>query len=103
MRREACAKTGTNPELFILSEIVSHIPPKWRCVSHHFFQFAEGNIKLFTEAKKRIMHTVEAQYGFDRSPAPDSIGRNITVAQGLLSNMAFIYRVCPSPLLFNAR
>ncbi|KAN0137443.1 hypothetical protein V8E53_004888 [Lactarius tabidus] len=74
--REACAKTATNPESFLPFEI-----------------FAEGNIKLFTETKKRVMHIVEAQYGFDTSHAPDSISRNATLSQALLSNMAFIYRV----------
>lgn len=103
VRREACAKTGTNPESFILFEIVSLIPPKWRCISYHFFQFAEGNIKLFIEAKKRVTHIIEAQYGFDTSPRPYIIGRNASIAQGLLTNMAFIYPVCPSPLLFNTR
>ena len=94
--REACAKTGTGPESFIPIEIVSPIPSKWRCVSHYFFQFAEGNIKLFTQTKKRVMHIVEAQYEFDTSHAPDSISRNATLSQALLTNMAFIYRVCPS-------
>jgi hypothetical protein len=94
--REACAKTATNPESFLPFEIVSAIPLKWRSVPHYSFQFAEGNIKLFTETKKRVMHIVEAQYGFDTSHAPDSISRNATLSQALLSNMAFIYRVCPS-------
>ena len=94
--REACTKTGTNPESFIPFELVSPIPPKWRCVSHYFFQFSEGNMKLFTQTKKRVMHIVEVLYEFDTSHAPDSISRNATLSQALLSDMAFIYRVCPS-------
>ena len=93
---EACTKTGTSPESFIPFEIVSPIPPKLRGVSYYFFQFAEGNMKLFTQTKKRVMHIVEAQYEFDTSHAPDSISRNATLSQALLTNMAFIYRVCPS-------
>jgi hypothetical protein len=65
-------------------------------MTHYFFQFAEGNMKLFTETKKRVIHIVEAQYGFDTSHAPDSISSNATLSQALLSDMAFIYRVCPS-------
>ncbi len=61
-------------------------------------------MKLFVETKKRNMHAVEALYGFDTSHAADSISqgisRNATLAQALLSSMAFIYRVCLSPLLF---
>jgi hypothetical protein len=96
--REACAKTGTNSESFVPYGIVSAIPLKWRCVPHHFFQFADSNTKLFIETKKRIVHTVEAQYGFDldTSHFPESISRNSTLSQALLSDMAFIYRVCPS-------
>ena len=94
--REACTKTGTNPESFIPFELVSPIPPKWRCVSHYFFQFTEGYIKLFTQTKKRVMHIVEVLYEFDTSHAPDSISRNASLSQALLSDMAFIYRVCPS-------
>ena len=94
--REAFAKTGTGPESSIPFELVSPIPPKWRDVSHYFFQFSEGNMKLFTQTKKRVMHIVEAQYEFDTSHAPDSISRNATLSQALLSDMAFIYRVCPS-------
>ena len=40
------------------------------------------------------MHAVETLYGFDSSHAADSISRNATLAQALLSDMAFIYRVC---------
>jgi hypothetical protein len=98
--RDACAKTAINPESFLPFEIVSAIPLKWRCVPHYSFQFAESNMKLFTETKKKVMHIVEAQYGFDTSHAPDSISRNATLSQALLSNMAFIYRVCPSSSTF---
>jgi hypothetical protein len=96
--REACAKTGINHESFIPFELVSPIPPEWRCVPYYLFQFADGNMKLFIETKKRIIHIVEAQYGFDldTSHSPDSLSRNATLSQALLSDMAFIYRVCPS-------
>jgi hypothetical protein len=94
--RQACAKMGTNLDSFIPFELVSAIPLKWRDMPHYFFQFAGDNMKLFTETKKRVIHIVEAQYGFDTSHAPDSISRNATLSQTLLSNMIFIYRVCPS-------
>lgn len=67
---------------------------------HYLFQFADGNMKLFIETKKSITHIVEVQYGFDTSHAPDSISSNAALAQALLSNMAFIYRVCLSSLSF---
>ncbi|KAH9057235.1 hypothetical protein EDB87DRAFT_1686512 [Lactarius vividus] len=38
------------------------------------------------------MHVAEAQYGFDTSHASDSISRSASLAQALLSHMAFIYR-----------
>jgi hypothetical protein len=40
------------------------------------------------------MHAVEDLYDFDSSHAADIISRNATLAQALLSGMAFIYRVC---------
>ncbi|KAH9035131.1 hypothetical protein EDB83DRAFT_2525086 [Lactarius deliciosus] len=49
-------------------------------------------MKFFVDTKTKIMHAVEAQYGFDTSHAPDSISRNASLAQALLSHMAFIYR-----------
>ncbi|KAI9451002.1 hypothetical protein BJY52DRAFT_135046 [Lactarius psammicola] len=76
--RDACVKTGASLELFIPFEL-----------------FADGNMKSFVDTKTRIMHVVEAQYGFDTSHAPDSISRNATLSQALLSDMAFVYRVCP--------
>jgi hypothetical protein len=46
--------------------------------------------------KMKIMHAVESLYGFDTSRAPDIISHNARLAQALLTNMAFIYRVRPS-------
>ncbi|KAN0137441.1 hypothetical protein V8E53_004886 [Lactarius tabidus] len=75
--REACAKTGTNSESFVPYGI-----------------FADSNTKLFFETKKRIVHTVESQYGFDldTSHFPESISRNSALSRALLSDTAFIYR-----------
>ncbi|KAH9165355.1 hypothetical protein EDB89DRAFT_2076903 [Lactarius sanguifluus] len=56
----------------------------------------DGSTKLFVDAKTKIMHVVEAQYGFDTSHAPESIGRNTSLAQALLSDMTFIHRE-PNP------
>ncbi|KAH9000911.1 hypothetical protein EDB86DRAFT_2903919 [Lactarius hatsudake] len=53
-------------------------------------------MELFIDTKTKIMHVVEAQYGFDTSHAPDSISRNAALVQALLSDMAFIYRE-PNP------
>ncbi|KAH9014235.1 hypothetical protein EDB85DRAFT_2214734 [Lactarius pseudohatsudake] len=75
---EACTKTGSNLELFMS------------------FELANGSTKLFVDAKAKVMHVVEAQYGFDTSHAPESIGRNTSLAQALLSDMTFIYRE-PNP------
>ncbi|KAH9008200.1 hypothetical protein EDB84DRAFT_134810 [Lactarius hengduanensis] len=72
---EACTKTGSNLELFMPFEL-----------------FADSNMKFFVDTKTKIMHVVEALYGFDTSHAPDSISRNASLAQALLSHMAFIYR-----------
>jgi hypothetical protein len=94
--REACAKTGVNLDSFVPFEIVSAIPLKWRYMPHYFFQFAEVNMKLFTGTKKRVIHIVEAQYGFETNHVPDSISGNVTLSQALLSDMAFIYPVCLS-------
>jgi hypothetical protein len=51
-------------------------------------------MKFLTDIKMKIMHAVEHLYGFDTSRAPESISRNATLARGLLTNMAYIYRVC---------
>ncbi|KAH8982652.1 hypothetical protein EDB86DRAFT_2969932 [Lactarius hatsudake] len=65
-----------------------------------FELFADSNMKFFVDTKTKIMHVVEAQYGFDTSHAPDRISRNESLAQALLSHMAFIYRVRLSPSPF---
>lgn len=41
------------------------------------------------------MRAVESLYRFDTSRAPDSISHNTRLAHALLTNMTFIYRVCP--------
>ncbi|KAH9057237.1 hypothetical protein EDB87DRAFT_1833256 [Lactarius vividus] len=57
-----------------------------------FELFTDSNMRLFIDTKKKIVHVVEVQYGFDTSHAPNSISRNASLAQALLSHMAFIYR-----------
>jgi hypothetical protein len=59
-------------------------------------QLLDKSTKLLINMKMKIMHAVESLYGFDTSRAPDIISHNARLAQALLSNMAFIYRVRPS-------
>ena len=56
-------------------------------------------MKLFMEMKKRIIPAIEFLFGFDTSRAPDRVSHNAELAQALLTNMAFIYRVRPIALL----
>jgi hypothetical protein len=58
---------------------------------------------LITDIKSRIEHTVESLYEFDTSQAPNSISRNATRAQALLTKMTFVYRVrlIASPFVAN--
>jgi hypothetical protein len=68
----------------VSSEWKVPFPPR-RCVNacpHFQIQFADGNIKLFIETKIRTMHAVEALYG---DHTADSISKNATLAQALLS------------------
>jgi hypothetical protein len=46
-----------------------------------------------TDLKMKIKSVVQSSYDFNPSMAPDSISGNVTRAQKLLTNMAFIYRV----------
>ena len=41
----------------------------------------------------KIMIAVESFYEFDTSQAPESIGRNASRAQALLTQTRFVYRV----------
>ena len=59
-------------------------------------QLLDKSTKLLINMKMKVMHAVESLYGFDTSRAPDIISHNAGLAQALLSNMAFIYRVRPS-------
>jgi hypothetical protein len=45
-----------------------------------------------TDLKMKIKSVVQSSYDFNPSMAPDSISGNVTRAQKLLTNMAFIYR-----------
>ena len=66
-----------------------------------FFKFVCGSMKHLSDIKLKIKQVVEASYEFDTSRAPDSIGRNASRAQALLSNFTFIYRVCLIASLFS--
>ena len=39
------------------------------------------------------MHEVESLYGFDTNQAPESMSRNASRAQALLTRASFVYRV----------
>jgi len=47
---------------------------------------------LLTEIKAKIKHFVQSSYEFDTSRTPDSINRNASRAQALLTKMTFVYR-----------
>ena len=51
-------------------------------------------MEFLSDIKMKIMPVVESSYEFDTSRAPESISRNATYAQALLTKMTFIYRVC---------
>jgi hypothetical protein len=50
-------------------------------------------MKLLTDMKTKVKHAVDFAYEFRTCQAPDSIGRNASRAQALLTQTAFIYRV----------
>jgi len=57
------------------------------------FQFVYSSMRLLADIKMKIKHAVESSYEFDTSQAPDSISRNSSLAQALLSEKkAFVYR-----------
>ena len=68
---------------------------------HMDSQVVIDNIVLLAEMKTSIRHPVESLYGFNTSRAPESIGKNAELAQALLKDMTFTYRVrpIPSPLI----
>ena len=50
-------------------------------------------MELLTDMKTKIKHAVDYAYKFDTGRSSDSISRNVTRAQALLAETAFIYRV----------
>ena len=90
---EACAREGTHPNLLrrdgeVLGPFLSHAS---RINSD--LQFVYDSLRFITDLKMNIMHAVESFYGFDTSQASESIGRNTSRAQALLTKMRFVYRV----------
>lgn len=67
------------------------------CVAwlHANMQFVIASMTLIAAMKTKITHPVESLYGFNTSRAPESISKNAELAQGLLTDMTFIYRVRP--------
>ena len=59
-------------------------------------------MSFIADIKLKIMQAVETLYEFNTSQAPESIGRNATRAQALLTNMTFIYRVRLIASMFSA-
>ena len=59
-------------------------------------------MSFIADIKLKIMQAVETSYEFNTSQAPESIGRNATRAQKLLTNMTFIYRVRLIASMFSA-
>jgi hypothetical protein len=55
-------------------------------------EFVFSNIGFLTDIKAEMKHAVKSSYGFNTSRAPDIISHNASRAQGLLSNMTFIYQ-----------
>ncbi|KAH9029782.1 hypothetical protein EDB83DRAFT_1858208 [Lactarius deliciosus] len=72
--REACAKTQVNLDPSMRSEL-----------------FVDRSTKLFIDAKKRVTDAVEVFYGFDTRHTTDSISKNATLAQALLSDRSFVH------------
>ncbi|KAH8981726.1 hypothetical protein EDB92DRAFT_1952876 [Lactarius akahatsu] len=70
---EACTKTRVNLDPSMRSEL------------------ANGSMKLFIDAKKRVTDAVEIFYGFDTMHTSDSVGNNATLAQALLSDKSFVH------------
>ena len=90
---EACAREGTHPNLLrrdgeVLGPFLLHAA---RINSD--LQFVYDSLRFITDLKMNIMHAVESFYGFDTSQASESIGRNSSRAQALLTKMRFVYRV----------
>ena len=69
---------------------------------HANIQFVVGSMTLFADMKMKIAHTVESLYGFNTSRAPESISKNAELAQALLTNMTFIYRVRPIAIVVDS-
>jgi len=72
---EACIREGAHPS-----------------PSRQDEEFEYDNLRFITDVKTNIMHAVESLYGFDTSHASESIGRNASLAQALLTKTTFVYR-----------
>ena len=60
-------------------------------------QVVIDSMALLANMNTKITHSVESLYGFNTSRAPESISKNAELAQALLTDMTFIYRVRPIP------
>ena len=58
---------------------------------------------LIADMKEKIAYLVESLYGFqvDTGRVPESISQNAELAQGLLTDMTFIYRVRPIAIVID--
>jgi len=69
---------------------------------HANIQLVVGSMTLVAAMKTKIVHSVESLYGFNTSRAPESISKNAGLAQGLLTDMTFIYRVRPIAIVIDS-
>ena len=69
---------------------------------HANIQFVVDSMTLIESMKTKIVHPVEALYGFNTSRAPESISKNAELAQALLTDMTFIYRVRPIAIVVDS-
>jgi len=69
---------------------------------HADIQLVVNSMTLIAAMKKKISHPVESLYGFNTSRAPESISKNAELAQGLLTDMTFIYRVRPIAIVVDS-
>jgi len=104
---EACAREGAQPGGLLRQDEQAGLffSYMWHRI-HSDFQFVCSSMRLLTDIKTKIKHSVESSYEFDTSRAldGDTISRNARLAQALLTKMTFIYRVLrliPSPFAAN--
>jgi hypothetical protein len=69
---------------------------------HANIQLVVNSMTLIAAMKKKISRPVESLYGFDTSRAPESISKNAELAQALLTDMTFIYRVRPIAIVIGS-